>query len=63
LKAPEILRRRLIRRAAEKDRESPDCRDVSSLRAGREAADRHVLDHAPAQRADAIVRHGSAPVL
>ena len=47
----EIARTRmadLIRRAAEKDRESPDRLDVSSLGAGGEIADRHVLDHAPA---------------
>jgi hypothetical protein len=30
---------------------------------GREFADRHVLDHAPAQRAYCFVGHGDAPVL
>src|SRR5713101_4398360 len=29
----------------------------------RELADRHVFDHAPAQRADGLVGHGGAPVL
>ena len=29
----------------------------------RELTDRHVFDHAPAQRADALVDHGDAPVL
>src|SRR5262245_11832227 len=29
----------------------------------RELADRHVLDHAPAQRAYCLVGHGDAPVL
>src|SRR6516225_5248947 len=28
-----------------------------------ELADRHVFDHAPAQRADGLVGHGGAPVL
>ena len=40
---------------------------VEMLRACIEAADRHVLDHASAQRAargaDGLVSHGSAPVL
>src|SRR3954469_24136851 len=30
---------------------------------GREFADRHVFDHAPAQRAHGLVGHGDAPVL
>jgi hypothetical protein len=29
----------------------------------RERADRHVFDHASAQRADSLVGHGDAPVL
>src|SRR5215468_487158 len=29
----------------------------------RELADRHVLDHAPTQRADSLLGHGAAPVL
>ncbi len=37
------------------------CRRVA--RARRETADRHVLGHASAQRADTFVSHGSAPVL
>ncbi len=62
LVAAQILRLGLIRRAAEKGREIPYRRDVSSLGASRETADRHVLDHALAQRADGfIVSHGSAP--
>ena len=36
---------------------------LSPLRASREGADRHVLDHAPAQRADGLISHRSAPVL
>ena len=63
LKPPQILGRRLIRRAAQKRREVPHRREVSSLRARRETADIHVLDHASAQRADSFVCHGSAPVL
>ena len=61
LETAQILLIRLIRRAAEKSREVPDRRELSSLRAGREAADFHVLEHAPAQRADGFVSHGSAP--
>jgi hypothetical protein len=29
----------------------------------RELADRHILDHAPTQRADSLLGHGAAPVL
>ncbi len=65
--AAKILRPRLVRRAAEKGGEILDRRDLSSLGAGRETEDRHVLDHAPAKRAplgaDGSIGHGSAPVL
>jgi hypothetical protein len=46
--APQILRARLVRRAAEKGREIFDRREISSLSARRETANRHVLGHAPA---------------
>ena len=45
------------------DREVLDAADVVMLRLRRELADRHVFDHAPAQRADRLVGHGDAPVL
>src|SRR5215475_5062736 len=61
--ASQVLRARLVRRAAEEDAEVPDGADVGCLRLLRELADRHVLDHAPAQRADGLLGHGSAPVL
>ena len=60
--APEVLRRCLIRESAKKCREPPHCSDVGSLRAGSEAADCHVLDHALAQWADGCICHGSAPL-
>ena len=37
-------------------------RPVVALGLGAEVADRHVLDHAPAQRADGRVAHREAPV-
>jgi hypothetical protein len=46
---------------SEKNREIPDRRKVSSLCAGGEAADFHVLDHTLAQWADGFISHGSAP--
>jgi hypothetical protein len=61
LEAPQVLLIRLVRRAAEKGREVSDRCDVSSLRASRETADLHVLDHALAQWADGFVSHRSAP--
>ena len=61
LETSQILLIRLVRRAAKKNREISHRRDVSSLRASREAADLHVLDHALAQWADGLVSHRSAP--
>jgi hypothetical protein len=61
LKSPQILLIRLIRRVPKKNREVPDRRKVSSLRAGGDAADFHVFDHALAQWADGFISHGSAP--
>ena len=63
LEAAKILRRRGVRRAAEEGGEVPDVADVVVLRLLAEAADRHVFDHAPAQRADGLLAHRDAPVL
>jgi hypothetical protein len=57
LKAPQILRSGLVWGAAEKSGESPDRHDISLLGASRETANRYVLDHAPAQRADGSIGH------
>src|SRR5215510_1241406 len=61
--APQVPRACLVRRTAKEEGEVPDRADVGCLGLRRELADRHVLDHAPAQRADRLVGHGSAPVL
>ncbi len=46
--APQILRARLVRRAAKENGEVPDGADVGCLGPRRESADRHIFDHAPA---------------
>jgi hypothetical protein len=50
-------------RSTEKRREVLDPLHVVMLGLCCELADRHVFDHAPAQRANNLVGHGSAPVL
>jgi hypothetical protein len=62
-KAAHVLRLGQVGRAAEKRREVLDPLHVVMLGFWRELADRHVFDHAPAQRADDLVGHGDAPVL
>jgi len=62
LKAPQVLYFGLIRRMPKKGREIRHRREVSSLRTRRKSPDRHVLDHALAQRAGRFVSHGSASV-
>src|SRR5262249_20595319 len=47
----------------EKHGEVLDPLHVVMLGLRHELADRHVFDHAPAQRADGLVGHGGAPVL
>jgi hypothetical protein len=51
------------RRSAKKRREVLDPLHVVVLGLRPELADRHVFDHAPAQRAHSLVGHGGAPVL
>ncbi len=62
LKAPYIFNIRGVRRPTKKRGEVLDGADVAFLGAGRQLADRHVFDHATAQRADRLVGHGDAPV-
>jgi hypothetical protein len=62
-KAPHLLRARRAGRAAQECRELLDPLHVVMLGFRRELADRHVVDHAPAQRADDLLGHWSAPVL
>src|ERR1700751_6103306 len=57
----QILEARLVRRAAEEGAEPLDGADVAVLGPLRELADRHILDHASAQRADGCLGHGSLP--
>src|SRR5215471_3436857 len=49
--------------ALEVSREVLDPLHIVMLGLLRELADRHVLDHAPTQRADSLLGHGDAPVL
>src|SRR5215813_6136742 len=63
LVAAHVLEGCRIRRSAEKRREVLDPLYVVVLGLRRELADRHGLDHAPAQRAYCFVGHGDAPVL
>ena len=48
--APQVLRRRRLGRAAEELHEVLDVTDIVVLRLLAETADRHVLEHAAAQR-------------
>jgi hypothetical protein len=52
LESPDILKIQAIWRTAKESTEPSDRGDVGSLRGWREIADRHVLDHALAQRAE-----------
>src|SRR6266478_9469280 len=63
LVAAHVLETRRIRRSPEKRREVLDPLHIVMLGLRRELADRHVFDHAPAQRAHCLVGHGDAPVL
>jgi len=63
LVAAHVLEARRIRRSSEKRCEVLDPLHVVMLGLRRELADRHVFDHAPAQRAHCLVGHGDAPVL
>ena len=58
-----VLEARRVGRAAEECGEVLDSLHVVMLGLRRELADRHVFDHAPAQRAHGLVGHGDAPVL
>jgi hypothetical protein len=62
LKKAKVLARRRVGRAAEKNCEVLDVTDVILLDLLLEMTDRHVFDHALAQRADGLVDHGDAPV-
>ena len=61
--AAHVLEARRVGRAAEERGEVLDPLHVVMLGLRRELADRHVFDHAPAQRAHGLVGHGDAPVL
>ena len=61
LKGAHVLKVQPIRRAAKIPTELRDGVDVGSLRRRRQIADRHVLDHAAAQRAH--LGHRGSPVL
>src|SRR5207253_1723004 len=63
LVAPYILEARRIRRSPQEHREVLDSLHIVMLGLRRELEDRHVFDHAPAQRAHCLVGHGDAPVL
>src|SRR6266403_5724351 len=63
LVAAHVLETRRIRRSPEKRREVLDPLYIVVLGLRREFADRHVFDHAPAQRAHCLVGHGDAPAL
>src|SRR5580693_3644182 len=63
LVAAHVLETRRIRRSSEKRREVLDPLHIVMPGLRRELADRHVFDHAPAQRAHCLIGHGDAPVL
>src|SRR5215469_14240651 len=63
LKAAYIFRFGCIGGSLEVARELLDPSHIVMLGLLRELADRHVLDHAPTQRADSLLGHGAAPVL
>ena len=58
LKQTQVLMRSCVRGLPEKAGEVPNHTDVIALGLRREIANRHVFDHAPAQRADARIGHG-----
>src|SRR5580704_13325204 len=57
-KAAHVFRLSRVGRAAEERRKTLDPLNVVVLRLRREIANRHVFDHAPAQRANALIGHG-----
>jgi len=57
-KATHVFRLSRVGRAAEERRKTLDPLNVVVLRLRREIANRHVFDHAPAQRANALIGHG-----
>lgn len=61
--AAHVLEAGQIRRSSEEGCEVLDPLHIVMLGLGRELADRHVFDHAPAQRAHCLVGHEDAPVL
>src|SRR5919201_2048844 len=63
LVAAHVLEARRIRRSPEERSEVLDPLHVVVLGLWGQLADRHVFDHAPAQRAHCLVGHGDAPVL
>jgi hypothetical protein len=56
--AADIFSARTSGRAPKKNGKVLDAPNVIGLRLGHEIADRHVFDHAPTQRADALIGHG-----
>jgi hypothetical protein len=60
--AAHVLEARRVGRSPKKRSEVLDSLHIVMLGLRREFADRHVFDHAPAQRADGLVGHGGAPV-
>src|SRR6202163_4780058 len=62
-KTAHVLRLGRVGRAAEERGEVLDPLHIVMLGFWRELADRHVFDHAPAQRTDGLLGHGDAPVL
>ena len=58
LVAPQVLRLGPVRRDPQEGRELPDLTDVITLGMLAELPDRHVFDHATAQRADGFGAHG-----
>ena len=63
LEASQVFGCRGIRRAAKESREGQDVTDIVVARLLDEIAHHHVLDHAPAQRADGLLAHWGAPHL
>ena len=63
LKASHVLQARRVGRSAKKRSKILYGAGVTLLGLRRQLADRHVFDHAPAQRAHGLDGHGDAPVL
>src|SRR6266496_421052 len=59
LEGADLLRAKTVRGPTEISAELRDCMDVRLLRRRRQIADRHVLDHAAAKRADLSHRETS----